>query len=373
MIFLRLPLLGALMLCIAASAAASQESEIDPRGRQFIGIKHFGAFEKSKDPESGAVVLTSPEYHAKVSWNELIASWNVELPDGAWFKVEARAVYPNRSTKYYCLGIWSNEKSRHPSESVRDQKDADGDVATDTLALQEPCDRFQIRLTLGRDDALRPEIGFLGISLTDTRVSPPLLPPNRLAWGSTLPVIERSQMAYPNGKVLCSPTTVSMIMTYWSRKTNRPELDQDVPVVAKAVYDAKWHGTGNWPFNTAYAGSYPRMRGYVTRLSDISELEDWIAAGVPVGLSVCYDRLRGKGPGPNGHLVVCVGFTENGDVILNDPGTSKNVQKTFSRKQLENGWAYSRNAVYLIYPEDTIVPKDRFGHWDSWTSHLRIN
>jgi hypothetical protein len=40
------------------------------------------------------------------------------------------------------------------------------------------------------------------------------------------------------------------------------------------------------------AGSYAGMRAYVTRLSDLSEVEDWIAAGLPVGLSLCRDRLE---------------------------------------------------------------------------------
>jgi hypothetical protein len=107
------------------------------------------------------------------------------------------------------------------------------------------------------------------------------------------------------------------------------------------------------------------MRGYASRLSDVSELEDWIAAGLPVGLSVCYNRLRGRMGPASGHLVVCVGFTETGDVIINDPGTSKNVRKTFPRQNLISAWAYSKNAVYLIYPEATKVPQDRFRHWAS--------
>jgi hypothetical protein len=156
-----------------------------------------------------------------------------------------------------------------------------------------------------------------------------------------------------------------MVMTYWSKKLERPELDHDVPDVVKEVYDENWHGTGNWVFNTAYAGSYQGMRACVTRMSDVSELEDWIAKGLPVALSLCYDRLRGKGPGPNGHLVVCIGFTKEGDVIINDPGTSKNIRKTFPRKNLIYAWANSKNAVYLIYPEKAELPKDRFGHWAS--------
>jgi hypothetical protein len=179
-------------------------------------------------------------------------------------------------------------------------------------------------------------------------------------------------MSYPNGKVLCSPTTVSMLLTFWSQQLKRPDLDHDVPDVVAGVYDSNWHGTGNWPFNMAYAGSYPGLRAYVTRLTDVSELEDWIAQGIPVGLSLCYDRLRGKGPGPNGHLVVCVGFTTNGDVVVNDPGTTLHVRKTFPRKNLIYAWSYSRNTVYLVYPEDAEVPKDRFGHWDSWTARQRI-
>ena len=102
------------------------------------------------------------------------------------------------------------------------------------------------------------------------------------------------------------------------------------------------------------------------------KLEDWIAKGVPVGLSLCYNRLRGKSAEPSGHLVVCVGFTAEGDPIINDPGTREDIRKVFPRRNLINAWAYSRNAAYLIYPENTEIPMDRFGHWQSWTSRSRI-
>jgi len=172
-------------------------------------------------------------------------------------------------------------------------------------------------------------------------------------------------MIYPNGKTLCSPTTVSMLMAYWAQNLKQPELDRDVPEIAAAIYDSQWQGTGNWPFNMAYAGSFPGVRAYVTRFGDISELEAWIERGLPVGLSVDYDRLRAKGPGPNGHLVVLVGFTTEGNPIINDPGTSKHVRKVFPRRNLFDAWACSRNTVYLVYPENFILPEDRFGHWDS--------
>jgi hypothetical protein len=104
----------------------------------------------------------------------------------------------------------------------------------------------------------------------------------------------------------------------------------------------------------------------------VSELEALIAKGIPVGLSVCYNRLRGKSQEASGHLVVCVGFTRTGDVVVNDPGTSRNVQKVFTRQNLVSAWAYSHNTVYLIYPEHSSLPKDAFGHWDSPVSHRNV-
>lgn len=399
---------------IILSVCTISTSAADFRGNQFFGFSDFSSFDKTNTDNSNEILLTSPELSAGIHFDQLIASWNADLPQDAYLKVEARAIYSEHATKYYTMGLWSRDPTKHPRESVAHQKDDDGDVSTDTLILKQPCERFQVRVTLGGDgdqnprttpslvgraspraaedsetshlstaredarptafsntQASIPGLKFLGVSLADTKAELTNLPPNEAAWGKTIPVPERSQMAYPNGGVLCSPTTVSMIMTYWSHDLNRPELDHDVPDIVKEIYDSKWHGAGNWPFNMAYPGSFTGIRAYVSRFSDVSELEDWIAAGLPVGLSVCYDRLRGKGPGPNGHLVVCVGFTKDGDVIINDPGTSKNVRKTFPRKNLIYAWANSHNAVYLIYPEDSKLPFDRFGHWDSSRSETR--
>jgi Peptidase_C39 like family len=362
------PLLAAVCLALTATPALA----VDARGGQFIGFKRFSAFEQTPGAHRGEIVLTSPQILARINWDELIASWNTETPDGAYLKIEARAIYPTGPTKYYVMGLWSGNPARYPRESVLNQKDADGDVATDTLRLERPCDRLQIRLTLGGDHKQKPKLKFLGLDLTDTRFTPPSLPSNPAALGRTIPVPQRSQMAYTNGSVLCSPTTVSMIMSFWSRQLRRPELDHDVPDIVKAIYDAKWKGTGNWPFNTAYAGSYRGLRAYVSRLTDLSEVEDWIAAGVPVALSVCSDRLHHRGPGPNGHLIACLGFTENGDPVVNDPGSSQSIRRVYPRKDIIYAWSYSRNAVYLIYPEDSQIPKDRFGHWDSWTARQRV-
>ena len=162
-----------------------------------------------------------------------------------------------------------------------------------------------------------------------------------------------------------------MVLGWWAGQLKRPDLDRPVPEVAKQVEDPNWPGTGNWPFNTAYAGSFPGMTAYVSRFSDVTELEDWIASGIPVAVSVAYTVLKGVPPrdGPDGHLVVCVGFTEQGDLIVNDPGTRRQIRRVVPRENFVKAWAHSRNTVYLIYPNAMAVPVDRFGHWSMRNAH----
>lgn len=362
-------LLGLILL---AGGTTGRAADAGVRGAQFVRFPHPDAFEKSRGAKAVETVLTSPVVAAQLPWNELIASWNADTPGGSSLQVEARAIYSGGPTRYYILGRWSSDPGRAARESVPGQKDEDGKVLTDTLALTRACERFQLRVTLSSERTNISHLTFLGVTLSDTRTAPSQLAANRAAWGRILAVPERSQMAYTNGNTLCSPTTVSMLLGFWAKQLGRPELDQPVPVIAQAVNDPQWPGTGNWPFNMAYAGSRPGLRGYVARFSDVSEIEDWIAQGLPVGLSLCYDRLRGKPSGPNGHLVVCVGFTKTGDPIINDPGTSSQVRKIFPRARLIDAWAYSHQTTYLVYPKDSPLPADRFGHWDSWSARQRV-
>jgi len=319
---------------------------------------------------SGFVAMTNAD--AQVEWvspkmpctpaNELIASWNAELPADGWLRPEVRAFHGDQPTKFFQLGQWSRNAARHPQASVKGQADAEGDVDTDTLQLKQPADAFQLRLNLG-PATNQARLKFLSVVLTDTRVISVPRSPLRAAWGKELPVKPISQMAYADGRAWCSPTTVTMLLQFWAKQLDRADLALDVPEVAHGIYDETWQGTGNWSFNMAFAGSYPGLRAYVTRFNDVRELETWIAHGQPVGISVCYDKLRGTGPGPNGHLMVCVGFTKRGEVILNDPGTRFQMRKTFTREQLIAGWAHSRNAVYLIHPEGAALPEDVEHHW----------
>ena len=90
--------------------------------------------------------------------------------------------------------------------------------------------------------------------------------------------------------------------------------DPWVDYAARHTYDLNYDGTGNWPFNTAYAGRFG-LDGFVTRLRSLNEAEKFIAAGIPLVLSAVVRQERDPGRCPtstNGHLLVLVGFTAAG-------------------------------------------------------------
>jgi hypothetical protein len=361
-----IPLLP-LAVFLGGCATTSQRNFI-PDHKYFTSFTKFSEFSKSPGEASGEMVMTSPEIETPEPWDELVVSWNV--PSGVYLKIEARGIYPEHATKFYALGLWSDDPSRHPRESVKGQQDADGDVHTDTLVLKRPAMKAQLRLTVGgRPVGRSPLLKFAGMSFCDSRKPDVLLPSSKVAWGKTLPVPERVQSGYDGPGGWCSAASLSMVLAYWSAELHRPELDRPVPEVAAGVNDPVYGGTGNWPFNTAYAGKFPGMRAYVTRLDDILELEQWISAGVPVILSVSSYLTNDRHEGPdNGHLIVCAGFTDAGDVVVNDPGVSikrgERVRRVYPRERVINAWKKSRNTVYLVYSENVAVPHDWHGHWE---------
>jgi hypothetical protein len=335
---------------------------------QFIGIEKISRFSAATNA-GGETILLSPVIPSRIAWNELIVSWNADAPAGTWVKIEASARRPDHGTKFYTLGNWSPDGKIFPRASVRGQQDADGNVDTDTLVLTQPARAVQIRVTLGGTNGLLPTLKFIGLSFANTKIPVAAREPNRAAWGKIISTPEHSQHGAWTNQGWCSPTSLSMVLARWAEVLNRPEMNLTVPEVAAKVYDANFAGTGNWPFNTAFAGSFRGMRSYVSRFDDLSEVEDWIAAGIPVILSARWDWLQpGRPPDLDGHLIVCIGFTPNGDVVINDPATrlekGESVRRIYRRADVIHSWTKSHNAVYLVYPAGAKIPADQFDHWE---------
>src|SRR5215203_5055827 len=112
------------LLLLALMTLVGQAADF--RGSQFIGFSDFTQFKQE------AQTLTSPVIEPAVNWDELVLSWNLRGEGEA--TIEARLIYPDHTTKFYNLGIWSKAKR----QSVKDQNDTDAKVDTDTLIAKRP-------------------------------------------------------------------------------------------------------------------------------------------------------------------------------------------------------------------------------------------
>ena len=73
-----------------------------------------------------------------------VVSWNVQTPGGSGIDVRLRARVDGRWTRWYQMGVWSADNAAGKRHSVDGQKDADGQVDTDTLKLNATADAFEL-------------------------------------------------------------------------------------------------------------------------------------------------------------------------------------------------------------------------------------
>jgi Peptidase_C39 like family len=313
---------------------------------------------------------------------QAVASWNADTPSGTWVQVELRGLTNAGTTsKWYVMARWAADDAEFSRTSVPGQRDADGTVDIDTFiaATGGGLVRWQLRATLYRaaGTSLTPvlrSVGAMVSQLPPADKYPTSTPGTAL--GTALPVPQFSQDLhvgqYPQwdngGEAWCSPTSTSMVLAYWGTGPSADDLawvdpsyvDPQVDYAARNTYDNNYDGCGNWPFNTAYAGRYG-LDAYVTRMRSFNEVELFVAQGIPVIVSAAFKK--GQVPGAdyttNGHLMVIVGFTADGDPVMNDPATATDagVRKIFGRAEFETAWRNSSGGtVYLIHPTTVALP-----------------
>ena len=311
---------------------------------------------------------TSPEITTAFNYKEAIASWNASTPPGSWVEVQFRAQYGTRWSKWYVLGIWAADDSTIRRHSVQSQGDSDGFVAVDTFvssAKKATTNKFQLKLQLfSADGVATPRVQNASVAYsTSAPKKASVSAGNAANWNTLVDIPECSQMVYPDGgEVWCSPTSTSMVLGHWSGGgEDAVSCETRVRAAVAGTYDWIYDGHGNWPFNTAYAATQG-YEGYVARFTSLAKAEEFVAAGVPVIMSIAWGKgdLTGADiESTNGHLLVLVGFDPSGNPIINDPASPTNdtVQKTYLRSEFEPLWLQaSGGTVYVIYPPGTEVP-----------------
>jgi hypothetical protein len=299
---------------------------------------HAGTAVSAEGYLTGSGEWTSIVYTADLPFSWAVASWNAS---GDGVEVLVRTKLGSNWSSWFSFGQWSETGAKGSQESQ--VVEGVGKLSTDTLTLAEPVQEWQLQIRLQGATLKR---AWLTAAIPADRSTEPAF---QAAWGKDLAVPLRSQMVYEGGNVWCSPTSLAMVMAYWGMNESIPEA------VVPGVYDPVYEGTGNWPFNTAYAGSKGFV-AWIDRLPAFADLERWIARSIPVICSVAYNREwlpNAVTAQTGGHLLVVRGFTVEGDVIVNDPAAplDEGVHVVYRRDLFQRAWLDRGGVVYLLYPE----------------------
>jgi hypothetical protein len=310
---------------------------------------------------------TSPVHTLGFGATELVSSWDAQTPPGTWLKTELQGTMEDgHKTPWLDMGNYAyNDTSADIDRtSVSPVDKPYGEVDTDTwnASTGHTMHAYRLRITLYRQPGsdASPRVWQLGAfaSAIPPRTTVPAVPPGPASrQGVDLNVPQYSQDIHAGqykqygggGEAWCSPTSNQMIDSYWGYQPGKQDMswvnpsyqDPQVDYAARYTYDHRYRGTGNWPFNAAYAAHYG-LDAEIVQLRNMADLEDLVAHGFPVEISIAFDngQITGADYSTDGHLMVVRGFTRTGDVITNDPAskTDPEVLNVYPRRQFETAW-----------------------------------
>lgn len=322
---------------------------------------------------------TSPWQASGAGATSLVPSWSITTPSSTWARIDVRVRSGSTVGSWDTVARWATSTSRVKRSSYSAQTDDLARLSTDTVLANRgrSFDRYQVRVTLLRPKGSRSAPTLHAVNAVAATYTSRSIPTSTTTMTATtdLAVPQSSQMIHRGefpqwgggGEAWCSPTSTSMVMRYFGKDPSARAYswsryaDSFVDHAARYTYDHQYKGTGNWPFNAAYAATYS-LDTFVTRLGSLRDAESYIRAGIPVIASVAFGR--GQLPGSPisstpGHLMVIRGFTASGDVIVNDPAAPRNstVRRVYPRAQFEKAWqGGSGGIVYVLRPTSVKLP-----------------
>lgn len=164
-----------------------------------------------------------------------------------------------------------------------------------------------------------------------------------------VPPFSQYEARYPLERGWCAPASLAMLLAYRAYPV-------DVAIVAREVYDAHYGGTGNWTFNTAFAGTLG-FRAAAVHLRDLAHAHAFLADDVPLALSIAWraNELPGAPiPESAGHLVVLRGIDPSGDALVNDPARP-DVACVYPREAFERAWLGHGGVALAVVPAPLVT------------------
>lgn len=293
---------------------------------------------------------------APIPFNNAVLSWNLDIPNGSGALIQIRAKdNAGNATNWYEIARYGYCPAANGLKS-----DSFGYVDVDTLLLKRLFTVVEYRVVLYSQPfkypGLKPTLRLMAACCADTTKEVSYTPADGTGKWISLRVPWRSQYWEDpsiSGRI-CGPTSLSMALDYFG-------IDLPTEQVASEAYDTLNGIYGNWPF-LAQAAAAHQLRSYLFRCTDFEPIKAELAAGHPVILSVAWhegDLTNAPIPKSNGHLILCVGMTPDGDLICNDPAGSSNQWDHVVYNKVEMGSVWLDRGGVAI----TVSPREYHHFW----------
>lgn len=282
-------------------------------------------------------------------FSQLIFSWCALRPEKGYFSfyVKTRNSFNKRWGKWHKMMDWGANVQK--SYFSKDGNTKYFYVRLET-GLANLSDAFSIKVKCNEGASL----GFLEsicVNASDfSKFKPEIIDDNLLSlknvYVKNVPKISQRVLDHPHTSKICSPTSCSMLASYFNRKII------DGVDFADRVFDNGLGIYGSWPFNVAelYNECNGKVLFYLERMNSFYDLHLKLKSAIPVVVSV-----RGKIEGASktyrdGHLMLVIGWdSKRKKVICHDPAFFSN-KSTFVSYKIEDfliAWEKSNRLVYV--------------------------
>ncbi len=285
-------------------------------------------------------------FSTTLAWRELLVSWNLDVEDGAGAVVELAVEHGEERSGWLHLGEWGVAPStRAPLESNL------GTVEVDWFKPKQPLSAARVRVRAHGKPGAVVRVARLDLVASDiaarrpASAAPSTLDPRDWRRRLDVPFLSQRSAGAEIASRVCSPTSTTMLLAWRG-------VDVELERFCALAYDPVNDIYGNWPRNVQAAWTLG-VPARLARCSTWGEVESHIAAGQPLVVSIRakHGELAGAPyESTNGHLLVLVGFDDEGRVLANDPATSDPARGrcTFSRADMEVVWMNRGGLAYVL-------------------------
>jgi hypothetical protein len=269
-------------------------------------------------------VFCSEEIKTKFIARELVLTWNGNVPPHTYLYIQYRVKGDDAQwSSWYDMALWG---AHHPYER-NTIDDVYGNLDVDILRTQKSFNKIHYCVHFFSTNSVhQPTLSLVTLSYSqppeDKKKNLVIDAPQGQPVSLPVPWISQllSRDVEDDAMILagvCGPTSLTMVMNYYG-------IPVRVKQIGNQVYDPVADTYGNWAFLAATAGSYG-FYAWVQRFTTWKDIRKLVESRSPVIISIAYPKgtfSHAPEHSSDGHLLVVRGFTKQGDVVCNDPGTA---------------------------------------------------